>query len=293
MRTRGFAWSVGVGMLVLIGLGALACGGGDDGAQPTATAGATLSAASVDCSGLELVAPERIKSAGKFTVASDLSYAPIDFVRAGTNEPIGLDADIAHCIAAAWGVELEIQNVSFDAIIPALTGGKADVIMSAMTNTEARRQTVDFVDYFVAGSGILVRAGNPDKIESLASLCGKVVAIQVGTIQIEEATTQNESCTDKIDVQTFEQNTDAIQAVSSGRAAAALMDFPVAAYTAANVGGTEVVGEQYDTAPYGIAVRQDDKPVSEALSAAIGAMRSGGQYAAILAYWGLEAGRLP
>lgn len=271
----------------------VACGGGDDGADATASAGATLSAASVDCSGLGLTAPERIKSAGKLLVASDLSYAPIDFVKAGTNEPIGLDADLARCIAQAWGVELQIQNVSFDTIIPALTGSKADVIMSAMTNTEERRKTVDFVDYFVAGSGILVRSGNPDGIESLASLCGKVVAIQVGTIQIEEAETQNASCTDKIDVQTFEQNTDTIQAVSSGRAAAALMDFPVAAYTAANVSGTEVVGEQYDTAPYGIAVRQDDKTVSEALAAAITAMRSGGQYDAILAYWNLEAGKLP
>lgn len=280
-------------MLLAVALVGVACTGGDDGADATAAAGATLSAASVDCSGLGLTAPERIKSAGKLLVASDLSYAPIDFVKAGTNEPIGLDADLARCIAQAWGVELQIQNVSFDAIIPALTSSKADVIMSAMTNTGERRKTVDFVDYFVAGSGILVRSGNPDGIEALASLCGKVVAIQVGTIQIEEAETQNASCTDKIDVQTFEQNTDAIQAVSSGRAAAALMDFPVAAYTAANVSGTKVVGEQYDTAPYGIAVRQDDKAVSEAIAAAIAAMRSGGQYDAILAYWNLEAGKLP
>ncbi|MEX2228338.1 MAG: ABC transporter substrate-binding protein [Dehalococcoidia bacterium] len=294
MRARRFAWLVTVIGLVMIAAVTAACGddeedaGGDGDAAPAA-----LSAADVDCTALALTAPERIETAGKFVVASDLSYAPIDFVKEGTNEPIGLDADLAHCIAEAWGVDVEIQNVSFDAIIPALTSSKVDVIMSAMTDTEERRKTVDFVDYFIAGSGILVRSGNPESIEALASLCGKQVAIQVGTIQIDEAAEQNASCDKAIDIQTFEQNTDAIQAVVSGRAVAALMDFPVAAYSAANVTGTLVVGEQFNTAPYGFAVRQDDKPMSEGLAAAIDAMRAGGQYDAILEYWSLEAGRLP
>ena len=266
-----------------------ACGGDDN---DDTGSGTDLVRANVSCTDLGVAAPARIKSAGKFIVASDLSYAPMEFVKEGTNEAIGADIDLARCIAEAWGVTLEVQNTSFDAIIPALTSKKADVIMSSMSVTDERKQQVDFVEYLVAGSGILVKKGNPQKIQTVADLCGKKVAIQVGTVQIDEAEEQNTKCSQKIQVTTFEQNTDTIQAVASGRADAALMDYPVAAYGASQVPGTEVVGEQYNTGPYGIAVRKDDTEVRQGLEAALRAMREKGKYTAILRYWGLEAGAL-
>ncbi len=261
---------------------------GDDGGN----GGGELVAADVDCSALDVEAPARIGDAGTLTVASDLSYAPMEFVREGTNDPIGVDVDIANCIAEAWGVEANVQNTPFDAIIPALTSGQADIIMSSLSVTPERAEQVDFVEYMVAGSGILVEEGNPEGIESLEDLCGLNVAIQLGTVQIDEADEQNASCDEEISIQTFEQNTDTIAAVGSGRAAAALMDYPVAAYGASQVDGTEVVGAQYNTGPYGIAVRKDDTEVRDAIQATIDAMRDGGQYDDILAYWGVEAGAL-
>lgn len=281
-------WLLSALALLALAVGMVACGDDDDDDD-----GADLTAADVDCKDLGVSAPARIKSAGKLVVASDLSYAPVDFTKEGTNDPIGLDADIANCIAEAWGVKAEIKNTGFDAIIPALTSKQADVIMSAMSDTEERRKTIDFVDYFNAGSGIMVRDGNPKKINSVADLCGKNVAIQLGTVQVDEAEEQDGKCSgSKINVLTFEQNTDAIQALASGRADAALMDFPVAAYNAKKVSGTEVVGQQYNAGPYGIGVRKDDGDVKSALDAAIKAMQSKGQYDDILEYWDLKAGAL-
>lgn len=282
-------WKVGLlAGLALTGVALLAAACGDDDGGS-----ANLTAAKVDCKSLGVTAPKRIKDAGKLVVASDLSYAPIDFTEEGKSTAIGLDADIANCVAAAWGVKAEIQNTGFDAIIPALTSKKADIIMSAMSDTDERKKQIDFVDYFSAGSGILVKNGNPDKINSIADLCGKKVAIQVGTVQIDEAKEQDGKCGGKkIEVQTFEQNTDAIQAVSTGRANAALMDYPVAAYNAKKVKGTQVVGEQYNTGPYGIGVRKDDGEVKTALEQAFKAMQSKGQYTTILKYWDLEKGAL-
>lgn len=289
-------WNRRVGLAVLsaLAISALAVAAcGDDDDDDSDAGGGDLTAASVDCKNLGVTAPARIKSAGKFIVASDLSYAPMEFVKEGTNTPIGADIDIANCIAEAWGVKAEIQNTPFDAIIPALTSKKVDVIMSSMTASEERKKEVDFVEYFEAGSGILVKEGNPKKVKSVADLCGLKVAIQVGTVQIDEAEEQNAKCGDKkIEVQTFEQNTDTITAVASGRADAALMDFPVAGYGAQKVKGTEVVGEQYNTGPYGIAVRKDDGEVKTALEAAVKAMMDKGQYDKILAYWNLEAGSI-
>jgi len=285
-------WTITTAAIALLGVGALviaACGDDDDDGGSSSD----LTSAKQDCKDLGLAAPARIKSAGKFTVASDLSYAPMEFVKEGTNTAIGADVDIANCIAQAWGVNADIQNTPFDAIIPALTSKKADVIMSSMTANDERKKQVDFVEYFTAGSGILVKKGNPEKVKTIADLCGKKVAIQVGTVQIDEAEGQNGKCGDKkISVQTFEQNTDTIPAVRTGRADAALMDFPVAIYGAAKVKGTEVVGEQYDTGNYGIAVRKDDGDVKTALEAAVKAMKEKGKYDAILKYWGLEAGAL-
>lgn len=269
---------------------AIACGDNDDGGG----SGANLVAAAVNCKDLGLTAPARIKSAGKITVASDLSYAPIDFTKEGANEPIGLDADIIKCIAQAWGVTAEIKNADFGTIIQGLKGKQSDIIMSAMSVNEERKKEVDFVEYFNAGSGILVKKGNPEKIKTIADLCGKQVAIQTGTVQVDEAKEQSGKCASgkKIDVKVFDQNTDAIQEVASGRAKASLMDFPVAAYNAKKVSGTEVVGEQYNTGPYGIAVRKDDGEVKTALQAAMKAMQEKGQYKAILKYWDLEAGAI-
>ncbi|MBE7518527.1 MAG: ABC transporter substrate-binding protein [Thermoflexaceae bacterium] len=292
---RKHRWLMALGAMTAIAalaFAAAACGDDDDDDDGDDAGGADLVAANVNCKDLGLTAPKRIKDAGKLVVGSDLSYAPIDFTKEGTSTPIGLDADIANCIAQAWGVKADIQNTSFDAIIPSLTGKKIDLIMSAMSVTEERQKEINFVPYFTAGSGILVKKGNPDKIASIADLCGKTVSIQVGTVQIDEAEEQNAKCKEKIKVSKFEQNTDAIQEVASGRAAASLMDYPVAAYNAKKVKGTEVVGEQYNTGPYGIGVRKDDAEVKDALDKALKAMMEKGQYAAILKYWDLEAGAL-
>jgi polar amino acid transport system substrate-binding protein len=277
----------------LASLGALsfaACGDDDNGGKPSGSA--DLTAATVDCKSLALTAPKRIKDAGKIVVASDLTYAPMDFTKEGTDQAIGADIDIAKCIADAWGVKAEIKNTTFDAIIPALKSKQVDVIMSSMTASDERKKEIDFVEYFSAGSGILVQAGNSEKIKTVADLCGKAVAIQTGTVQIDEADEQNAKCKDKIKVSKFEGNNDVVQAVASKRAKAGLMDFPVASYAAKKTKGTEVVGEQYNTGNYGIAVRKDDGEVKTALDAAVKAMIAKGQYGTILKYWGLEAGKI-
>ncbi|MBI5948087.1 MAG: ABC transporter substrate-binding protein [Chloroflexi bacterium] len=288
MRSRSWLM-LAMAAFGLAALLAVACGDDDD---DDGGSGADLTAASVDCKGLGVTAPARIKTAGKLVVASDLTYAPMEFTKEGTDTAIGADVDIANCIAAAWGVKAEIKNTSFDAVIPSLKSKQVDVIMSSLSVTDERKKEVDFVEYMVAGSGILVVKGNPAGLKSLADLCGKDVAIQTGTVQIDEAKEQDAKCATKIKLSTFEGNNDVVQAVASKRAVAGLMDYPVAGYAAKKVKGTEVVGEQYNTGPYGIAVRKDDAELKTALAAAVEAMIAKGQYTAILKYWGLEAGKL-
>lgn len=270
----------------------LAACSGDDGEEHEGDSH-ELTGATVDCKSLGVAAPSRIKDAGKLIVASDLTYKPNEFVKEGTNDAVGMDIDLVRCIADSWGVTLQVDNTVFDSIIPSLTSKKADIIASSLSVTEERKKTIDFVEYFTAGSSIMVRPGNPAKINGIADLCGKNVAVQTGTIQVDEVEEQNGKCgSNEIKVQSFQDNTDVIQAVASKRVDAALMDYPVATYNAKLVEGTTVVGEQFDTGPYGFGIRKDDTTVRDAITASLAAMKKEGQYRSILEYWGLEAGFL-
>src|SRR5207253_88605 len=153
----------------------------------------------------------------------------------------------------------------------ALQSKRFDIIMSALSESPERRQAIDLVDYFNAGTSILVAKGNPAAITSLDDLCGKTIGLQNGTTQETLANTQKTKCQSNgsdLEVLTFEKDTDALLALKAGRTVADMNDFPVAAYNAKVSGDGndfEVVGEQLDPAPYGIGVRKDDVALRDAL----------------------------
>jgi polar amino acid transport system substrate-binding protein len=268
---------------VLAGFLAAACGGGGEKeATPTGGTAPTTTAANV---------PEL--EDGTLQIGSDIAYAPIEFYKEGTQTAQGLDVDVANAIAAQLGVKAEFINTGFDGLIPALQAQRFDVIMSSMTITTEREQEIDFIPYFTAGTGILVPAGNPMGIQTLADLCGKTVAVQVGTIQVDQLSTQNEQCTDKISISTFDSNPLAVEQLRLGRADAELADYPVAAYDATlSDGALEITGTQFESAPYGIGLRKDSTELNAAIKQALQAIMDNGEYDKILADWNLQAGSI-
>lgn len=272
-----------------------ACGDDDDdggdGEGATATTSATEdgggAGGEIDISGV----PEL--EDGMLTVGSDIAYPPIEFFEEGTQNAIGLDVDIMAALADKLGVDFEFQQVAdFAGIVGDLKSKRYDVVMSAISITEERSAEIDFVPYFgPAGTGVIVAAGNPEGIEAVEDLCGKAVAAQVGTIQVDYMNEFNaDQCADDpIDIQTFPDTPSAVQEVSLGRVAAALADDPVAAYAALQSDGElEVAVTGFDSAPYGIGVRKDSPELKAALEAALAAVREDGTYDEILAKWGQE-----
>ncbi len=232
-------------------------------------------------------------SDGTLQVGSDIAYAPIEFYEEGTQNAVGLDVDIAKALAEELGVKVEFMNTGFDGLIGALQAKRFDIIMSSMTVTEKRQEEIDFIPYFTAGTGILVQAGNPKGIQSLADLCGKSVAVQLGTIQVDQLNAQNEQCTEKISITTFDQNPLAVEQLRLGRADAVTADYPVAANDARlSEGALEIAGPQFEAAPYGIGLRKDSTALNAALTKALQSVMDNGQYDKILADWGLEAGSI-
>ncbi|MFE7166469.1 ABC transporter substrate-binding protein [Streptomyces sp. NPDC057616] len=251
--------------------------------------------------------PADVKKAGVIKVGSDIAYPPVEYMQNG--KAVGIDPDIADALGKQLGVKFEFQNGKFDNLIVGLQAKRYGVIMSAMNDTKARQngidsdtgkkvgKGVDFVDYFTAGTSILVQKGNPKGIKSLDDLCGKVVALQKGTTSEGIAKAQSTKCTKDgkkaINLQTFDTDPEALLRLKQGASVADLNDFPVAAYNAKTSGGGkdfEVVGDQIEAGPYGIAVSKDNTQLRDALQAAVSAIIKNGDYTKIMQKWNVTDG---
>ncbi len=114
-----------------------------------------------------------------YKVAQDMAYAPFEYIN-DAGEPEGFDCDLIRAIAAEMGFAVELVNTNWDGIIPSLLAATSDMIISAMTITEERQQSVTFSNpYFEATQYIAVKQDSP--IKSLDDLQGKKVGVQNGT----------------------------------------------------------------------------------------------------------------
>ncbi len=231
------------------------------------------------------------------TVGTDASYPPIEFMGADGKTVEGMDADLAKAIGAKLGMEVDVEHATFDSILPGLTTRKYDVGMSGFTDTKEREATVDFVTYFSAGTSFFVKAqeGGP-VVNTLDDLCGRTLALQKGTAQVDDAEAQQKACAaagqPAIKVMTFPDQPGANLAIISGRADVGMTDSPVAAYQAKQSGGKlVVVGEPYGSAPYGIALPKGS-PLVKPMQGALKALIADGTYGRILAKYGIEAGAI-
>ena len=266
--------------------------------NPAASAGSSASATVSAGTDPKSLVPADIKAKGTLTVAADASYAPNEFFDTDGKTIIGMDVDLAKALGTELGLSVTMQNVTFDSIIPGMASGKYDLGMSSFTDTKAREATVDFVTYFSAGSSLMVKAGNPEKLATTdLSLCGKKIAVEKGTIQESDdipADTNKCKADGKAAVTdlSFDDQNGANLALSSGRADGVLADSPVAAYAAKQSNGTFViVGEPYGTAPYGIAIPKGNG-MANAVLAALKALMADGSYKQILTKWGIDDGAI-
>jgi polar amino acid transport system substrate-binding protein len=268
-----------------------ACGGSDE-SEPT-PAGGSGAAASGAVAAIHDKVPAAIRSKGTLTVAADATYPPNEFIGDDGKTVEGMDADLAKALARVMGLKADVENATFDSIIPGLASGKYDLGMSSFTDTKEREQTVDFVTYFSAGTSFYVSAKNGAAVSGPADLCGKTVAVEKGTTQQSDAESQSKKCTTgKVTVLTFPDQNGANLALASGRAQVGMADSPVADYQVKQSNGQfKLVGRPYGTAPYGIAIPKDNGMTPVVKAAMERVMRSGA-YMKILTKWGVESGAI-
>jgi len=291
-------WKGVAGSAVIVLLAACTAG---TSASPSASQAASVSA-SAAASPVATVPTDQLIFPGKLVVCIDIPYPPQEMFDDQGN-PTGADPDLSAEIAKRLGLTLQIENSVFDTIILALTGGKCEVIISAQNITAERLDQVDMIPYFKAGQGVLVAKGNPDGITKPLDMCGKSVAAESGTTEVDyvlgtgdyKGAGLNKQCSaagkGDVDMQQFQKDSDALLALSSGQVQAYFADSPaVGFYAAQQPDAFELSGITVEEALEGISVPKDKSGLADGVLAALKSMAEDGTYTEILAKYGLEDG---
>ena len=244
---------------------------------------------------LHALLPEPVRQRKVLRIGTDASYAPMSSFGPDGRTIIGLEPDLADDLGRVLGVRVRFVNTDFTDLIPQVAHGDLDLAMSAMTDTPARARVVDFVDYFSAGTAIVVQRGNPSGVTDIQDLCGRAVAVEKGTIQVDLLRRAQDNCTaDHIEVRTYRTNSDALVQLRTGRVVAVLNDLPPAAFLVNDPSTTShyqlASTTQYEPGLYGIAVRRGQSGLRDAVQGACEKLLRSGDYARDLGTWGVRNG---
>jgi polar amino acid transport system substrate-binding protein len=201
---------------------------------------------------------------------------------------VGWEVDFMVAICKQAELDCVITPTAWDGIIPALTSGQIDVIMSSMSITAERAKTIDFSDKYYNSPAMIMVAADSASTPDAAGLTGKIVGVQISTVH--EAYTQKYFAPVAAEVKIYQTQDEANQDLAAGRVDAVMADsIALQAFLDSDAGkaccksagmaadDAEVLG-----AGVGFGLRQGD-PLKDKLNAAIAAIRADGTYAAITA----------
>ena len=266
-------------MAALMAASLTACGGG---AKET-TAADTTAADTADTTAAEKTEETSAEAAGTeaaggvLVMATNAEFPPYEYHDGG--EIVGIDAEIAKAIADELGMELEIEDIAFDSIIPEITTGKADMGLAGMTVTEDRKQSVDFTDtYAKASQKIIVKEDSA--IASPDDLTGVIVGVQQGTTgDIYVSDLEADGTT----VERYNKGFEAVQALSQGKIDAVVIDGEPAKTFVAQTEGLKILEESFTDEEYAIAVKKGNTELLEKINGALKTLKDNGTLDEIVA----------
>ena len=216
-------------------------------------------------------------------MATNAAFPPYEFYDDETGEIVGIDAEVAAAICEKLGYELEIVDMDFDAIIPAITTGKVDFGMAGMTVTEERMQSVDFTTSYATGiQSVIVKEDS--EITSVDDLFAEGANHKIG---VQQGTTGDIYCSGDIEeaglgtIERYKNGTDAVLALTSGKVDCVVIDNqPSLKYVEANE-GLKILDTEYAVEDYAIALAKDSE-LTEKINAALEELIADGTVQAII-----------
>ena len=209
-----------------------------------------------------LAACSKKEEAQTLTMATNAEFPPYEFHDG--DSIVGIDAEIAQAIADKLGMELKIEDVSFDSIIPGVQAGKYDMGMAGMTVTDERLESVNFSTSYAKGvQSVIVKEGSD--IKSIDDLAGKKIGVQTSTTGDIYAT--GDYGEDAIT--RYDNGAVAVQALISGKVDCVIIDNqPAKSYVAANE-GLQILDTAYTEEDYAICFNKDNTELQEKVNAAL------------------------
>lgn len=208
--------------------------------------------------------------AEKLVMGTNAAFPPYEFVEG--EKIVGIDAEIAQAIAEKLGMELEIKDMAFDSLIPAVAGGSVDVVLAGMTVTDERKESVNFSDSYATGiQSVIVKEDSA--IATIDDLTGKIIGVQTGT-------TGDIYCSGDYGedaVKRFDNGALAVQALINGQVDCVVIDNePAKAFVAAN-DGLKILDTEYAVEDYAIALNKEDTELLEKINTALAELKADGK----------------
>lgn len=225
---------------------------------------------------------ENASNAKVLKLGAEMTFPPFEFQEEGSKEYVGFDMDLARALAKQMGYELQIQNIGFDGLIPALEAGNIDIIVSGMSITEERSKKISFSKpYYKSGLSIVVKADNAT-IKTFKDLEGKNIAVQIGTTGAEEARKIKNA-----KVREYNSNSEAYMELKAGGVDAVVNDLPVNEYYLAKSGdkNAKILGDIMNAEEYGMAMTKKNTELTEKVNKALDELKKNGEYDKIYQKW--------
>jgi polar amino acid transport system substrate-binding protein len=226
------------------------------------------------------------KEPAKITIATDATWPPMEMVDTNKNI-VGFDIDLMNAAAKAGGFVVEFKNTAWDGIFAGLENGKYDAVMSSVTITDERKNTMDFSLPYINAGQILVVKTETEGVTKIDDLKGKTVGAQIGTTGAFEI--DKVKAADKITEKTYDEIGLAFADLANGRIAGVVCDNPTAAqYALQNdtyKGKLKIVGERFTEEYYGVAVKKGNAKVLDVINAGLKKVLDSGANKAIEDKW--------
>lgn len=205
---------------------------------------------------------------------------------------LGADVELMTDAFACIGAPFKFNTGAFSGLITSVTEGRNDVMWDSLVYTPARAKQVDFVMYETAGTGFVVKKGNPKNVTSLNSVCGLNVGAMLGTVQEAAFREQGKICVKAgkpdINLLTFGDEAQGDREVVNGRIDVIMNDLGQAAYLTSQQPELQVAFGLQGDLRIGAAVNKGQPAIAEAIAEAMKAEQASGRQKAIMVKYGLD-----
>lgn len=208
-------------------------------------------------------------------MATNAEFPPYEYYEG--EEVIGIDVDIAKAVAEELGMELKIEDMAFDSVIPAVSSGKADIALAGLTVTDERKENLNFTDTYAKATQVII-AKEDSAIAGPDDLEGKKIGVQLGTTGDLYASDIKDA-----EVEQYNKGFEAVQATMQGKIDAVIIDSEPAKEFVAEAEGLKILDEAFTEEEYAIGIAKDNDELLEKVNKALKSLKESGKLDEIVA----------